>query len=84
MLVSSFSLSLAFAYPAHYFVVKETSDGSLAVVSHQLVDISGMPDSTTADVNPTRLESQMAIEVRDKASGKTVFRKIAVESLMSR
>ena len=80
VLASSLSLSLVFAYPAHYFVVKEAADGTLAVVSHELVDLSGAPESTTLDATPTRLESHMAVHVREKASRKTVFTKIAVAS----
>ena len=37
----------AFAYQAHYFVIEEAVDGKLSVAFHQLVEISGTPESSS-------------------------------------
>lgn len=70
----------AFAYPAHYFVINEAADGVLTVRFHQHVEISGAPASTPPEIPASRLESRLAVAVRDKASGRIVQNTVVVGS----
>ena len=70
----------ASAYEAHYFVVKEGGDGSLSVLSHQLVDIDGAPESAASLPQPSALEDHVVVTLRDKELGKDVFNGVAAAS----
>ncbi|MEO8101786.1 MAG: M64 family metallopeptidase [Betaproteobacteria bacterium] len=72
--------SLAIAETVHYFVVKEALDGSLSIVSHQLVSVSGALTSNTSAILPGRLESQLTANVRDKTTGTTLLDAVATTS----
>lgn len=63
----------AFAYPAHYFVIHEASDGSLSVASHQQVELAGEAPSSSPAFSPNRLDAALAVTVKDKTSGATRF-----------
>jgi len=63
----------ALAYPAHYFVVNEATDGTLSVVSHQLVEISGSPDLAYEPPQPGRLERNLDASVHEKSTGRKMF-----------
>ncbi len=71
--------SLAHAYPAHYFVVRETSH-AMQVVSHRVVQLSGTPESASLTTAPNRLERTISATARDKKTGDVVFVTRAVTS----
>lgn len=83
-LLSLLATPAAYAYPAHYLVVSETSDGDISIVSRQLVEIAGTPDFHFAPPRPNALESQLEAVVHDKASGKPLFTPYAVSSSWTR
>lgn len=76
--------SRVLAFPAHYFVIKETADGCLAVVFHQAVELSGVPASTALPVPPNGIESYLAVAVQEKASGKSAFTTVVAGSAWER
>ncbi len=71
---------LSWAYPAHYFVINEAADGTLSVVSHQLVELSGTPESTKVASQPNRLDSLINVATYDKATGTPAFSAFSVSS----
>ena len=79
MLALGLFASLAHAYPAHYFVVRETAQG-IQVVSHRVVQLSGTPESASLATAPNRLERTISATVRDKRSGAVVFATRAITS----
>ena len=72
------------AVPAHYFVVSETSDGSLAVVSHQYVNLDAVPDALTPGAAGSAQDSYLDVTVRDKSDAEVVFTSVASASTFLR
>ena len=68
------------AYTAHYFVVVESRSGDLEVVHHQLVELDGSPQPTTARHASGRHLSRIEARIVDKASGAVRFTTLATGS----
>ena len=66
--------SAAFAGTAHYFVIVESrSTGELAVVSHQLVEMTAMPERTSLRARKSAHESRLQARIADKLTGDARF-----------
>lgn len=69
------------AYTAHYLVVTENGNtGELAVVHHQLVELSGSPEGTPTRPRRSALESRLQARVLDKVTGDTRFQTMVTGS----
>ena len=70
----------AFAVPAHYFVVSEASDGTLAVISHRYVDLASAPELAQPDPAGARHDSFLDVAVHNKVDGRLIAGGIAAGS----
>jgi hypothetical protein len=68
------------AAPAHYFVVSENAAGELSIVSHRIVDIDGIEQSSLPHPAYSLFEQTLTIEVVSKRSNAVAFKSATTAS----
>jgi hypothetical protein len=87
-LVSAFLSCVAFtcadALPTHYLVVSESNEGTLSVVSHQIVDIDGDLDSLSVNPHADGFTHVLSAQVLPKNGKSLQFKSSATTSAFIR